>query len=187
MREAAVAAFAKSWRREQARRRAALSPTGAVPLSCSPPLLTAAPGADVGARVYRRPDGRSVHRRTSDCHPRAHGRRRARLRSHGCGSPRRDGGCWQADDDLFRGRESNRRQGRAHFEGREGRIFRCDIGTRLWPTCRSIQPTRIAAHAAARTYSPNDAMPLVDAGRLGEYLDILKRSVGRLSEHGHAD
>jgi hypothetical protein len=29
--------------------------------------------------------------------------------------------------------------------------------------------------------------PLVDAGRLGEYLDILKRSVGRLSEHGHAD
>jgi len=28
---------------------------------------------------------------------------------------------------------------------------------------------------------------LVDAGRLGEYLDILKRSVGRLSEHGHAD
>ena len=45
----------------------------------------------------------------------------------------------------------------------------------------------IAAHAAARTYSPNDAMPLVDAGRLGEYLDILKRSVGRLSEHGHAD
>jgi UbiD family decarboxylase len=27
---------------------------------------------------------------------------------------------------------------------------------------------------------------LVDAGRLGEYLDILKRSVGRLSEHGHA-
>jgi hypothetical protein len=35
--------------------------------------------------------------------------------------------------------------------------------------------------------TPNDAMPLVDAGRLGEYLDILKRSVGRLSEHGHAD
>jgi hypothetical protein len=30
-------------------------------------------------------------------------------------------------------------------------------------------------------------MPLVDAGRLGEYLDILKRSVGRLSKHGHVD
>jgi hypothetical protein len=28
-------------------------------------------------------------------------------------------------------------------------------------------------------------MPFVDAGRLGEYLDILKRSVGRLSERGH--